>query len=247
MSFLYWFPKLMAKPTAEQIGDAGLTYALSRCTARGVTSGPDSDRGLVVVEGGNDDGKLGYYPDRQTWRRMPQREQWVGYYTDAKPAPRTLARAEQISGRWITADDGSQWLAPIARRWQEMNGQVLWDYNLPRRMELGEDGRWLPGGVTARYERLWMMAMAYEEAARAALAEAPGSDDCVRFVFDDIDVLAIGALQVNYRVGPVELDCLGVYDMAFRQRIIDVLLDTETWSGWIKKKLAAAGQDGGSL
>ena len=42
----------------------------------------------------------------------------------------------------------------------------------------------------------------------------------VDFRFDDIDELAIGALAVNYRVGPAELDVLGVYDVAARQQII---------------------------
>jgi hypothetical protein len=135
----------------------------------------------------------------------------------------------------------------MARRWHEMNGQILWDYNLPRRMELTDEGLWVPGAVTARYGRLWTLAMAYEDAAQAALENAPDSDDSIRFAFEQIDELAVGALQVNYRVGPIELDCLQVYDMGFRQQVIDVLLDAKTWQTWVKKKLAEAAADGGSL
>lgn len=247
MTFYYWFPGLSSKPTADQIAEAGLGYALQRVTHRGSDSGPDGRHGVTVVEGGNEDGRLGYWPTKQTWRQIPRRDVWVGWYSDAKPTPQRLARVEQISGRWIMADDGTMWLAPMARRWQEMSGRMLWDYNLPRRMELAEDGRWVPGGVTARYERLWTMAMAYEEAAKAALSEVPDQDDCVRFLFDEIDTLAVGALQINYRIGPVELDSLGVYDVAFRQKIIDVLLDTATFSDWLKKKLAEPDHDGGNM
>jgi hypothetical protein len=78
------------------------------------------------------------------------------------------------------------------------------------------------------------------------VSAASDEDGSVRFAFDGIDTLAIGALQVNYRVGPVEMDLLGIYDDGVRQQLIDVLLDNATWQKWVKKKLADVALAGGS-
>jgi hypothetical protein len=249
-TFYYWLAsdsqstnsaKLLERMRAE-----GLGYAVEdRITSRGSDRGPDGMKGVVVCHGGNQDGKLGYWPEDQTWKRIPCSAIWCGMFTAEPPRPDDLARTEQISGEWIKLDDGHRWLAPKARRWLEIDDRLLWDYNLPRRMTLSEDGLWQPGDVKPKYTRLWQMATEYEAAAAAAISQSAEDDGTVRFSYEEIDLLAISALQVNYRVGPVELDLLGVYDDSSRQRIIDVLLDNATWLAWLKKKLAAD-QAGGS-
>lgn len=246
MSFYYWVPDQRATIQREQLHAYGLSYAIEdRHTARGCDNGPDKRHGVVVCHGDNRNGKLGYFPELQQWKQIPSSDVWVGVYLDAKPRPDDLSRADQITGRWLTLDDGNRWLCPMARRWVEMDSRLLWDYNLPRRLTLNEEGVWLPGEVKPRYEKLWQLAMAYEDVAAKAAANTDG--DVVRFTFDDIDGLAIGALQVNYRVGPVELDLLGIYDDQARQAIVRVLLDADTREEWIKKKLREAGLDGQSL
>jgi hypothetical protein len=247
--FYYWVPQERPSCNSQELINllrlAGLGYAIEeRIVYRSCDKGPDGQKGNTVCW--DNDGRLGYFPERQVWRRVPGCDVWCGCDAEDKPKPADLARAEQISGEWITLDDGNQWLAPKARRWCELDDRLLWDYNLPRRMTLNDDGLWVPGGVKPRYERLWQLANDYEASYSAAMAEAGEDDSVVRFVFEEIDTLAIGALQINYRVGPVELDMLGVYDQAVRQRIIDVLLDNATWVSWIKKKLHAAARNGES-
>lgn len=248
-TFYYWLPtERPATSTSQVLSDlhaAGLSYATeNRVTCRGSDKGPDGKRGVVVCHGGNPDGKLGWWPDSQTWKRVPSTDVWCGMFTDDRPTPDDLARGEQVTGEWLTFDDGRNWLAPKARRWREFGDHLLWEYNLPRCLELADDGTWQPGGVKPKYERLWRLATAYEQAVAEAFSEASEDDDHVRFTFDEIDSLAIGALQVNYRVNATELSMLGVYDLETRQRLIDVLLDNATWQRWVKKKLAD--QTGGS-
>lgn len=238
--FQYWVPSVATTVKLDELHGRGLAYALEdRVTKRGAEHGPDGARGITVCHGGNESGQLGYWPERQTWKRIPGSDCWCGMYTDNRPKPADLARAEQITGEWLLLEDGHRWLAPKARRWVEMDDRLLWDYNLPRRMALNEDGIWQLAGIKPRYERLWTLAMAYEQAATEALMAADDGE-VVRFTFEDIDTLAISALQVNYRLGPVELDLLGIYDDSTRQSIIDVLLDNKTWQAWVKKKAAEA-------
>jgi hypothetical protein len=246
-TFYYWIPTDQVTNSTkllERLRASGLGYAVeNRITSRGSDRGPDAMKGVVVCHGGNQDGRLGWWPDQQTWKRIPACDIWCGMYTSDRPRPDDLARMDQITGEWLTLDDGNVWLVPKARRWLELDERLLWDYNLPRRMTLSEDGIWQPGDVKPKYERLWTLATAYMAADAEAQANAD-EDGSYRFAFEEIDSLAIGTLQVNYRVGPVELDLLGIYDDATRKRLIRVLLDTATWETWVKKKLAAL--DGGN-
>lgn len=244
--FLYWLPDGGMTVSLDELAAASVAYAFDgKATARTCDRGPDRNRGAVVVAGTNDDGKCGYYPDRQTWRQIPLQSVWVGMYRADPPAPADLARAEQVSGQWISDDRKQRWLAPIARKWYEMDDRIVWDHNLPRRLELADDGTWQPGSVKPRYERLWQLAMDYEGAANRALEAATEDTGTVRFRYDNMDELAVGAIQVNYRVGPAELAMLGVYDDQFRQRLIDVLLDNDTWQKWVQKKIAEQVNGGG--
>jgi hypothetical protein len=156
-------------------------------------------------------------------------------YTDSRPTPDDLARSQAIAGQWVRLDDGHMWLLPMARRWVEIDDRLLWDYNLPRRLTYDDAGQWVPGSVKPRYEQLWNMAIAYEQTAADAMANA--TEDIVRFEFPAVDELAIGALQINYRVSAIECDMLGIYDDAARNRIISTLLDDDTRNAWLKKKL----------
>ena len=229
----------------DKLVSLGLGYALEdKHTARGCDNGPGGQNGIVVCHGTNSDGRLGYFPERQSWRKIPDTDLWCGCDNKEKPTPDDLARVQQITGQWQVLDDGHKWLLPTARRWVEMDDRLLWDYSLPRRLSLNDNGQWVPGEVKPRYERLWAMAMAYEQAAADAAANATG--DVVRFEFPELDELAITALQVNYRVGPVECDLLGIYDDAARSRIVAVLLDDDTRNSWIKKKLPELARDGGN-
>jgi hypothetical protein len=241
-TFYYWYPSerpfTSSAALLSALRQAGLGHALEdRITPRTCDKGPDGQKGTVACCGSNQDGRLGYWPEQQVWKQIPGSVAWCGMFSGDRPTPGDLARPDQITGEWLTLDDGHPWLVPKARRWVALEDRLLWDLNLPRRLTLADDGTWTPGNVKPKYERLWQLATAYTEA-DAKAQETADDDGAYRFSFEQIDELAIGALQVNYRVGPIELDLLGVYDDASRRRIIRVLLDGATWEAWVKKKLA---------
>ena len=233
--FYYWIPIERSTNSAgllARLRTDGLAYAIDeRLTSRASDTGPDARRGVTVCRGGNEDGQLGWWPERQTWKRVPGTELWCGMYTESPPGPDDLRRAEQITGEWVKLDDGNRWLVPMARRWMDVDGELMWAHNLPRRLTLDDNGQWIAGGIKPRYQRLWDLATGYWEAVISGMASEDGS---YRFEVD-VDAVAIAALQVNYHVGPIELDMLGVFDEQARQRIIDALLDTATWAQWVKK------------
>jgi hypothetical protein len=230
--FYYWLPAAK-QPTnsaaiIKSLRESGLGYAIdSRITSRTSDRGPDGQRGVVVCAGDNVEGRLGWWPDEQTWKRIPGTELWCGMFTADRPKPDDLARTELVTGEWLTFDDGSTWMVPKARRWVEHEGKLLWVMNLPQCLTLDEDGQWVQGGIKAKYQRLWELATAYESTA--------DTDGVYRFTLSQLNELAISTLQVNYRIGPVEIDLLGVFDETIRHRIIDVLLDVATVVEWSKK------------
>lgn len=241
MTFFYWLP-FDRQPTSsaaiiEAMKRNGLAYALDdRPTHRTVDSGPDGRRGVVVRNGENKDGRLGYFTDVQTWRRVPSIDAWCGMFKDDRPTPDDLARKEMVAGDWVRFDDDSSWLVPKARKWFELDGQLRWINNLPQCLTLNDEGQWVQGGIKAKFKRLWDLAVAYEETADA--------DGKYLFTVEQLNEMAVATLQVNYRIGSTELDMLGVYDESIRGRIIDVLLDVTTLVEWSKKNEAA--RDGGT-
>jgi hypothetical protein len=100
-------------------------------------------------------------------------------------------------------------------------------------MQLNAVGEWEPGGVKARYERLWQDAVLCEQSVMEGVDAG------------DLNEIAVRALQANYRVSAVELDVLGVFDESFRNAVVGALIDLATWLDWLKKKAAAA-NDGDS-
>lgn len=245
MNFLYFVPK-RGRLDFEQVKKIGLGYAFEKNPVPcGVDSGPDSQRGTVLAV--SDDG-IGYYPDKQTWRKIPGLEcdAWVGVENDRLPHAEDLARDELVNGDWITDDRDDRWLAPKARRWGEFDGDILWDYSLPRRLQLDENGDFVPGDLKPRYQKLWGLALDYLEAATLAMSIHPDEDKTLVFTFERINDLVFGALQLNYRIGPIEIDLLGIYDDEFRKAVIDALLDNRRCQELIKKKLLMSEQTGGS-
>ena len=228
-SFYYWIPNGKPSIALPELLQLGLGYALEGGhTARGCDSGPDKQRGAVVCQGANKDGRLGYFPEKQTWKQIPGKDVWCGYYTEAMPTPEELARDEPIPGVWIELDGGGKWQAPIARKRFEDDGELFWSYNVPRRLTLDEGGEWVPGEVKPRYQRLWA------DAERTEQAVIDGAE------VDDLDAIAIRALQINYRVSAIELDLLGIYDESLRVRLVHTLIDLDTWLAWVKKKTKIA-------
>jgi len=241
--------------TLQRVGELGLGYAFERRpTPSGVhRDGPDGGRGVIVADGSRVQ-KIGYYPDRQRWRRMPAQKAWVGLYHDAMPLPEDLARAELLGGRRLTLADGRDWIIPLARAWNDSLESAGWYHALPRQNDLDDAGRWVAGDVLPRYQRLWTVATGWWDAKHAAIAAAVAEgtgdrgqgtgEETVRaeFDFDDFGGLndaAAYVLGMNYRVGRAEIALLGLLDTSTASRILDAAVDWDVFMGWIEKKTAA--------
>ncbi len=218
--FLYYLPG--AEATAARIEAVGLGYALGDgFQQRPVLHGPDANAGVVLGSKAAGAESIGYYPNRQTWRRIPQSSAWCGYDTDAPPGPGDLVRPDPLGGHEVELADGRHWLVPVARMVVDDGGSLRYYDRLPRRMHLDDDGAWTAGEPRERYRELDAIV---ESHIQAAIGEA-GVEGIARLAIDPASAIAV--LAVNYRLGPVEADVLGLFDWNGRQamRVLDAACD----------------------
>lgn len=236
--FLYYAPGRHTLSKDDAI-NAGLRYAFDLPPATRVcTTGPDGSGGILFS---SSEKKLAFRPGaEQQWKRLKESDIWCGMWSDDAPKPQDLQRPSLISGEWITDDRGQMWCAPKARRFEEIEGELLWRYNLPTRLTLDDQFRWVHGDVKPRYRRLWDLAMQYEEKYLRAAEQATGRESSVSFDFPEASELCFLSLAVNYRIGPIEFDLLGVYDEPFCFAVLDALIDKRRREEFWKKKLETA-------
>jgi len=242
--FLYYIPRLLGPP-ADLIA-AGVGHAFeSKPVCRQITgNGPDGQGGIVLGDGRRVP-EVGHFPARQRWIKDPSQELWVGVYTDGPlPGPADLLRQKPITGHWLELLDGRQWLVPVARQYQEEDGELRWAHNLPRRLSRAEDGTWQSTAIVPRYQAIWDLAERWECGKRDAARSAGAAAEDVSFRFDDVVNGGIAALAVNYLVGPVEVDLLGLLSIDLATEVLDALCDLPTRFAWFKKKAAAGASDG---
>jgi hypothetical protein len=251
-TFYYWLP--VEGPTnsaklLERLRTCGLGYAVEdRITSRGCERGPDAMRGVVICNGSDMTGRLGYFPNDQMWKRVPGTDAWCGMYKQDLPKADYLQRADAISGEWIRTDDGNSWLIPHARRFVEHAGGMAIAMNLPRSLTLDDGGRWVTGGVKARYARLWDLASIYADAWAKAVSEAAGEAGgrVIELADDVLLETAIETIKTNYRVGAIELDMLSIFDQEVMWKLLAILIDQPTFETWAKKKATELESAGGS-
>lgn len=251
-AFYYWIPMDRAPTNTSAVlrilTEAGLHYAFDeRVTTRTSERGPDGMRGVVVVAGDNADGKLGWWPEEQTWKRIPRSEIWCGMFKEDVPTPDSLIRDDTISGEWLTLDDGRRWLIPCARRFKEHGEDIYPLENLPKRLTLNDDGEWVPGGIKSRYRKLWDLTCGYADAWSKALQDkAEGGTGVLQIPDETLLHTAVEAVKTNYRVGAIELDMLGVFDQEVMWKVLAVLIDEKTFHAWAKKKVREQADGGGT-
>lgn len=241
--FLYYLPGVTSYPTREQLVERGIGYAFDGEYAGGKPRGPDGAEGFLLADPKRVE-RIGYLKDQQRWVQCG--DVWVGAYTDAIPTPDDLARDEQLGGHWVKLADGRTWLVPVARSYQEQDGELRWFHALPRTLKRSPDGHWVPGDVLPRYRSLWDLAVRFDVALSAARNEADQDDPRLAILrFDDLIESAIEAVQWNYRVGTAEAELLGLFAFDSRGlspdawRVLKAVIDEETYLEWLKKKVTA--------
>ena len=250
--FLYYLPGKGASLKIQDLRAAGLGYTFERSftPAPLLGSGPDGGQGVIVA----DDrcvpsAKIGMYADKQVWRKIPQRDVWIGYYTAERPTPGDLIRSDPLPGHLVTLGDDNQWLIPIARGAAEQEDEMVGVCSLPTVRDLDEEGHWMIGGVLPKYERLWQIAQKWWALMCTKISGASTEDDePVVFDFDGENEAAVDVLTANYRVGAIEAAALGLLNSQTVGAIFMALVDWPTW----KKKLdtigsaSTAGQEAGT-
>jgi hypothetical protein len=235
MHFQYFFPNRRSIKL-EQLLEAGLGYVFEPETSARtktpftpipVTNGPDGQHGLIVSLS---DEHIGYYKDRQVWKQEFGADYWVGMWTDPakRPTPESLARENQIKGQWLRLADGHDWLLPMARHWVEFDGEIQFERTLPARLTRDEDGLWKPSDVTNRYRELWRLSM--------ELWTSFVTYDMASFT--EVDNAVIECFKTNYLVSASEIDLLGTYEHHLRERVLQILVDIDSWETLVKKKLS---------
>lgn len=231
--FLYFAPNT----TATQ-PPVAIAYAFERSPAcrEIINNGPDGGRGMLYAERAE---SLGYNRNTQKWQRIPVTDCWCGWATDQElPTPETLIRREALAGHFIELGDGQSWLVPVARSVVPDAPELRWVVRLPQRLELGDDGQWKYGSVVARYQRLWDIATTwYDQVLRGRMGDSDEID--VEISVADAINLACEVLQANYRVGPVELSAMGVWESGLFGTVLDALCDMQTLVEWLQARAAS--------
>lgn len=242
--FIYYIPGRDSGLTPADVVPLGLSYALDGPLASvGCKTGPDRRGGvLAALAASVPSERLGYHPDKQTWRKIPGTELWVGMYPTEPPDLQSLARKQQIEGHQVKMADGRRWLVPLSRAWIEEDGELRYLEKLPRHSVLDDDGRWRTGDVLGRFAALWRLAVRWEEAWWKSVVEIAGGEEeegdssvKVEFEFDDLHESAIEVLGYNYRIGPAEADLLGLLTWGISREIMLALVDMPTRQAWFKK------------
>lgn len=177
---------------------------------------------------------VGYLPDVQTWRRIPRSEAWIGWFSEAMPTEAELRR-ELVIPSVAVRMNGTDWLTPIARRFEWSDTGPALINALPHGYRLDDDGAWKRGAVLPRFARLneiaaGLMDLRYFDADSAA-AQAIGAETPPGII--------AAVLGVNYYVSDIEVDILGLIDESVWELVRDAVLD-EAGADALKKKLASA-------
>ena len=227
--FLYYLPGPTEGVHLEDVRRLGLGYAFDSdsFSAPGVFANglDEGGRGVVAADPKRTE-RVGLYPDKQAWRKMPGLDAWVGIYDDDQPTPADRARKDQLDGHLITLNDGNEWLCPVARGAVEEDGGICWYHAVPRVSRLNDAGAFEPGDVVAKYAALWKTACRWFDVRMGAFDESDG--ETVSFSFDGLHKSAIEALATNYVIGPAECDLLGLLSEEAAVAILDALIDTPT-------------------
>ena len=229
MSFLYFIPDRGVGFSLDDAKTLGLDRVLSVSMHHRECDGPAGQHGVIVARSESlASARVGYWPDKQTWRKLPGIEAWAGFETGSPPGPAELVRAATLPGHQLALGDGRSWLVPVAI---EASGPPLrFRKALPVTMDVNDAGEWIDGEVLEAYRPLWEIAADWWDA-RVELAQHVSEgkrDDEFRderftkgWIFDS----AVDVLAVHYRLGKLEVAMLGLFSSNAGMEVLDYLVD----------------------
>jgi hypothetical protein len=205
--FLYFVPTDANQITAPQLRQLGLGYLgiKGNATAR-ACRGPGDRPGLVFA--GDGKAAAAYKPAEQDWMPGPDGKYFVGReQKNELPGPDELRKPRFVSGEDLTIGE-QVWTVPVCL-------SLVRGATIPKALVLGPDGKTWTFGQLPEFAALCAAAARVHESLMvAAPAESPGDGaaedgaERTRITLTDAADIAVQALGVNYRVGPVEASVL---------------------------------------
>lgn len=212
--FIYYVPSQQSQPPDE------LRYAFDgEVSARSVLrNGPDGNSGTLFAQGRNN---LGYYPEKQTWVKIPRTDDWLGWDTSDKPGPTDLARRRQVPGQQLVLEDGNFWLLPIAVSYVDQGATIGYAPALPQVLVGNDNGDWVLGPVVESCRQLWDVAERYwQHRISAANGENDGTVDV-----EDLINWCVVALAANYRLAKHEVMAMQLLSTANFNSVLLTVVD----------------------
>lgn len=194
-----------------------------------IGKGPDGRVGVLVADSRSLTGPLVYEPDRQTW--LPRHTEPASFcgVGSQRPTPESLARERQLDGHYCTMGDGQDWLAPRARMYSHVEGQIGCQTALPVRAALDEAGNFTPGEIVPRHRALWDDASRWFDVFAAANGDGGNGEPTKQAIdFADAHEICARAIGTNYRIGKHEAVLLELFDDNTVRDVLDALIDWPT-------------------
>lgn len=237
--FLYYFPNLSGLKIPDAVLEAAglldVTGASLSCAT--VNGGPDGGSGVIAVvshsipkEMPEDlrpvEPQVGYYPDKQVWRKCAGKGKeafWLGYEKDNPPRALDLRR-DSFTGN-------NDPYIPVLRKdeyWSVPKCKCLPSY-------IGLDDEGEPQEVLQpQYRALQQMAdKAFRDFCyKTGKSQEPSED----FTLMEQYQLALGVLQLNYHLGKWEADTLGLMTKDNCFAVVYCFIDAPGYSGDEEKK-----------
>lgn len=236
-TFLYFVPNVSDPASAKKADKYGIGYAFDGLpvVAQVPGNGPGGTSGMLLWNRGTDE-VHGYYPAKQTWKRVPGSVAHFGWYNDALPKPADLERKSALAGHPVELGDGNYWTCPAARHWEEQEGgSLVPTIAAPHSYTVNDEGDWTIGEIVPRYAALWKVAQRYFDLIAGAAESDSGFD------FTGGNDAALECLSTNYRVSKGEVSALNLFNGNVIHPILEAAADLPTYKILEKKRRDAAG------
>lgn len=203
--FLYFAPNATNTVTLDTAKSLGLGYAFTSPPSSTVclNNTPTGGAGVVFA----DEKRLGEYGvqmrmDEQEWRKIPKSDCYVGYWKAAPPTPDDLLRPQQLPGYRVEMGD-HEWIIPLTACFDDSRKMLV--TALPCYLECDENGNWNEGDVLELHRHLWEIGQPFRDDVAARLTQGAEPRE---FTNNELAGAAIGYLQANYVVGPMEMSLM---------------------------------------
>jgi hypothetical protein len=268
MVFLYYLPRISRaqfvsgeKLSAALLAERGLgevlrdvTHWPEHATISDLNRGPDGGQGVLVVPtpgGGTAPDVAIFQEAHQHWTAARGGDLWIGYQLTKPPTPESLQRNQTFAGYWTTDASDRKWIVPVARS-PKSDGVTL-----PKVYRFDEAGKPV-GRVDAAFESLWSVACelsdwwgytGFVNAVESGQITKPERMPAPPDVADHDDSWMVGvalqAIGVNYRIGPIEANVLAeatgeIFSTAFVMNASLALIDRHVEIEYWQKKTREA-------